>query len=293
MLLLGVHALPTASGESAPARVISIDAARIAAARAAFRAEHGRAPDEAETRALIAAEIDDEILFREALALGLADFDTVVQQRLAGNLAFVEHGDPSVAIRGAGRSADLTADLVERDLVVRRRLIERMRARLEADAVAAEPREDELRQALANEPERFALPARVRVEYAPVGDAVAASEPPASSVRALPPSSARELPTSSARDLERAFGPEFARTAFTIEPGHWSAPVATPSGSYRLLVRERIAPRVPSLDAVRNQVRAAVLRERAATAARRALDELRASYAVTVASPHAATDGRG
>jgi hypothetical protein len=273
LLVLATHALPLWSAEPASARAIVIDAARIDAARRAFRAEHGRTPDAGEVDALIAAEIDDEILFREALALGLASDDSVVQHRLSGSLAFVEHGPPDAALASVTEAGALADDLVQRDLVVRRRLVDRMRARLEALGATTEPSDAELQAMLDATGDRFALPARVRVAYAAAGA----------------PELLRELPPSSSRDLERAFGSAFAGAAFATEPGRWSAPVVTPSGSYRVLVRERSAAHVPPLATVRNQVRATLLRARADAAARRALDQLRTGYTVTVAAPDAPT----
>lgn len=273
--LSGVLGAADASDE---AHVIVLDAARLREAERAYVAATGRPPDAAERAALAAAEVDDEILYREALAHGLDDGDAVVQHRIAGNLAFVEDGPPpgTVADERLSRSVPdvdaLARDMLHEDVVVRRRLVERMRARLEHDALASEPTDAELEQALATNAARFALPARARIA---VADA----------------SGVRELPLQSERDLARTYGASFASTAFHSTPGAWSAPLATPAGRLRVLLHEHEPPRTPPLADVRNQVRDFVRRQRAEAAVRRALDELRRGYAVSSAGDSADKPG--
>lgn len=263
-------ALRAARSDAAP-RTIVIDAARRDGARRAFVAASGRAPSAAEEELLVAAEVDDEILYREALARGLAHGDSVVQHRLAGNLAFVEDGPPP-GLAGAAPGDAVARDMLQQDVVVRRRLVDRMRARLEEPALAAEPSDAELGAALAAQPERFALPARARIAVAR-----------AAAVPAMGTSGVRELPLQSERDLARSYGAALARAAFTAEPGRWTEPVPATSGPCRVLVHEREPARAPDLAAVRNQVRAVVRRERADRAVRHALDVLRGDYAVSLA----------
>jgi hypothetical protein len=253
----------------------------------AYVATTGRAPDAHERAALLDAEIDDEILYREALALGLADGDSVVQHRIAGNLAFVEDGPPP------GLEEDrLAGDMLRQDVVVRRRLVERMRARLEQAAIADEPSDAELVQALAANAARFALPTRVRLAIAPVAYGAAGASAIPSAAGAAPDAAVvRELPLQSERDLARSHGATFARTAVAAAPGAWTGPVAATSGSYRILVRTHEAERLPPLDDVRNQVRELIRRERAAAALRRELDGLRRGYAVSFATAAAERQG--
>lgn len=280
LALLG-HAVPddrTPGGDDT--HRIVIDATRIAEAERGMVAATGRVPDAAQRAALLAAEVDDEILYREARRLGLDDGDAVVQHRIAGNLAFVEDGPPP----GRDATSPLADDMLEHDVVVRRRLIERMRAQLERAALAAEPSDTELAAALAANPARFASPARVRLALLPVpvrqagdvaGGAVTAAE--------IDPAAVRELPSQSERDLARVHGATLARAAFAATPGRWTDPFEATCGRYRIFVRAQQPARLPSLDEVRNQVRELVRRERAAAAVRRQLDELRSGYAVSLA----------
>ena len=267
----------TGSARDDASHVIVLDAARLREAERAYVATTGRPADAAERAALADAEVDDEILSREALAHGLDDGDTVVQHRIAGNLAFVEDGPPPGVEPDGRPSRDdrLSEDMLREDVVVRRRLVDRMRARLEHDALASEPTEAELEQALAANAARFALPARARIAVADASGDVSGTD------GAPDDRNVRELPAQSERDLARAYGASFAEAVFRATPGTWSAPLATSAGRVRVLVREHEPARTPPLADVRNQVRDVVRRERAAAAVRRALDELRRGYAVS------------
>ena len=284
-LALLAHVLPDARSASSDAgHAIVIDAARVQSAERAWIATTGRTPDAGERTALVDAEVDDEILYREALALGLADGDTVVQNRIAGNLAFVEDGPPP----GTVPDDALGRDMLREDVVVRRRLVDRMRARLEQAALADEPGDEVLAHALAANAERFRLPARVRIAVAPADG----SAPGAPGALAAPDAAAvRELPAQSERDLARTYGASFAREVLQASQGAWTPPIAATSGRWRVLVHEHDPPRVPPLADVRNQVRDLVRREDAAAAVRRALDELRRGYAVSFAGDPADRPG--
>jgi hypothetical protein len=71
------------------ARTIVVSASRKGALVEAFRAEHSRAPGGAELRALLDRWVDEEVLYREALALGLDRGDTVVQRQLTQKMRFL------------------------------------------------------------------------------------------------------------------------------------------------------------------------------------------------------------
>ncbi|MBY0279717.1 peptidyl-prolyl cis-trans isomerase, partial [Candidatus Binatia bacterium] len=133
----------------------------------------------------------------------------------------------------------------------------------------------------------FSLPARAQLALLAVpaegtqDRALDAAGAPVTAAAAV-----QELPAQSERDLARLYGAAFARAVFAAEPGRWTAPVAATGGRYRILVRAQEPARLPPLDEVRNQVRELVRRERAATAVRRSLDEMRAGYVVSpVAAP--------
>lgn len=199
---------------------------------------------------------DDEVLFREALALGLDRGDAVVQRRLLQNMAFLESGSRTPGERSA-EAVEL--GMAETDLVVRRRLVERLRARLSGDE--GEPDEAELQSYLEEHVEDFTAPPLLRISQRYLGD------------EALPlPAS---LPPKSPAALAKLFGSDFAAAVQALPPGEWSAPLRSAYGLHLVRVEEITAPPPPELEQVRARVRGALLAERAARSTERALRELR------------------
>ena len=74
--------------EASAAR-IEVTAAVIERLRAGYERQFGKAPDAEELRGLVTAHIREEVLCREALALGLDRDDTIVRRRLAQKMEFL------------------------------------------------------------------------------------------------------------------------------------------------------------------------------------------------------------
>lgn len=273
---------------AAPPPRLALDPASADALRQSWIARTGQAPTAAEWNLLHAEALDEEALYRAALATGLDRDDPVVQGRILRNMRFVTE-EP---IEGAALYRDARRlGLADTDLVVRRRLIERMRLLLQAPALAAEPSDAELHAYLEAHADRFATAARVRLSQvflsrqrrgaALVSDARRLLERlhAADAVRAgelgdpLPVPA--QLPSASEQDLARSFGADFARAAFALEPGRWQGPLASPYGLHLIWVHEHVPAAQPALAAVRSAVRAALLEERAATALRAGVRGLR------------------
>ncbi|MGH9887269.1 MAG: peptidylprolyl isomerase [bacterium] len=285
-----------------PRAGIEIAAGRVDALRASWLARTGEAPEGAALEALVSAEIDDEILLAEARARGLETSDPVVRARLARGVGFLAAGDERTERAGNARRVEdaLASGLARGDLVVRRRLIERMRAELSQRDEAAVG-DAEIAARFAREPERFASPARIRLSHVFLsgdrhGAALAADAAHLRariSAEALDPAHAiplgdsfvegHVLPPRSEADLAREFGGNFAHASFALEPGTWSAPIASSYGLHLVFVHERTAGAPVSLDSARAQIRNELTAEHAAAALRRSLDALRARYDVRVA----------
>lgn len=150
---------PSWAGESA-ARTIRISATRIDALRDEWSAETGSEPSESELRASLEAAIDEEILFREALRMGLLRTDPVVRQRLVQNMRFlgISSRDEAASFRQA-----LQLGMARSDLVVRRRLVQRMQALLEATSSPVD--ETEVREHVRRHPEAFRASPKFRLSY--------------------------------------------------------------------------------------------------------------------------------
>lgn len=277
---------------------IMIPAADVSALRREWALQTGRAPTPAEERALLDKAIDDELLYREALRLGLDRGDKVVRGRLI-QLARYVSDDP-------GRPDDaLVQDAVglglERsDAVIRRYLIASMRL------VARRPDEPrpitdaELEAVLEREADRYREPPAVTLTQVFLSAAKrgAALDRDARALarrlrsKRVSPAAAPALgdgfplgarfARASDGDLDKAFGTGFARALAGAKAGEWSGPVRSAYGAHLVWLEERFPARLPALDAVRTQLVQRVREERAEERLRRRLAELRRRTAVRV-----------
>jgi parvulin-like peptidyl-prolyl isomerase len=277
---------------------ILISAVDVAAIRRRALAESGRLPGPAELEARIEAAVAEEILYREAVALGLAERDGVVRRRLVQNMRFLggrEDEDPEDLYREA-RSLGMQHS----DLVVRRRLVQRMRLSIQEAARSQEPTEAELATYLASHSERYSAPDRVRLSHLFFSSARRGGRARTDSARLLarlgssgsnaeagrPLGDAflapRDQPLRSRRGLEKLFGPEFAAAAMELEPGSWRGPLRSSHGFHLVWIHQRIPGEPLPLESVRERLRQALLAERGERAVREALAALRSRYRVRV-----------
>jgi hypothetical protein len=300
-LLAGERWLEARSAGSA-AREIAIGPAELAALRAEVAQQLGREPDPAELEGLVHARVDDEILWREALARGLDREDEVVRRRLVRNLAFLRadpggDGDAATPADEAALYREALALGMDRtDTVVRRRLVQRMTMEVEAPARAREPSETELRAWLDAHPSRRRGPRRVafrQVFFDPARRGARAEADARAAVAALaaggaapagdPCLVAADEPLRSESLVERLVGPGFADALFGLPLGAWVGPVRSSLGWHAVRVEAREAGAVLPFEALRAEARDALLAERAAGALERFLAERRPRYPVRLA----------
>ncbi|HEY3256939.1 MAG TPA: peptidylprolyl isomerase [Polyangiaceae bacterium] len=237
---------------------IVIDQQQIAQLSAGFARMYQRAPDQAELQGLIDEAIHDEIYYREAKALGLDRDDIIVRRRLAQKLQFVSENVTPIQ-----EPSDAQLEAYLRDNPGRFQL--------------------EIRYSLTQiylDPERHGarLADDARALLAQVQRPGASSE--SSGDACLMP---RSFDKTSASELSRMFGDKF-ETALRAAPiGQWSGPLASGFGLHLVLVRERAAERAASLADVRDDVRRAWLEAQQAQANARYYADLRKRYHVTVA----------
>jgi hypothetical protein len=205
---------------------------------------------------MIANLVEEEILAREAIAMGLERDDTVVRRRLAQKLTFLV--------------AD-TARLVE-------------------------PMEAELRAWHAEHPDRFQNAATVsftQVFFNPSARRDAEADARATLV-ALSADEAgaanlgdRLLVEGDFRDLDRGavasiFGPEFADSILSLAPGQWSGPIASGYGQHLVYVSAMTPAKSQPFEAVSDKVAADWWREKESTVRREYMELLRAKYPVEI-----------
>jgi hypothetical protein len=298
-LLFAGRALLAPAGAGPASHSVTVPAAEVR--RLADEAERlsGRPPSPAELETRIQAWVDEELLVREARAMGWSESDPVVQRRLIQNLRFLgAEGEPEDLLEQA-----LALGMDRSDLVVRRRLVERMRLAVSAAARAGEPSDAELEGLLRRDPERFRRPARVRLGHVffsrdrrgDAGEAQARALLERLRADETPPERAAEhsdpfllesqLPAWSERELAARLGARFAAGAMRAPAGEWSGPLASSYGWHLVWVHEQTPEASPSLDEARRELRAAWLSEREREALQRAMQRLRDGVQVHVERP--------
>ena len=234
---------------------------------------------------------DDELLYREALALGVDRRDPAVRERLIRLGGFVgEERDEREAQEAEARRLGLERS----DLVVHRHLAEVMRLAAGRLDTADYPTEAELGAYLAAHADAFRAPARVRFTQVYLARDRHGTTLDADAARLLaelrrehvPPVDAAARGDASligatvgpiaAADLDRQLGPGFSASLDDAPVGSWFGPVRSSYGLHLILIEERTDASVPSFDSVRAQVLHHMLRERSAERARERIATLRA-----------------
>jgi len=237
-------------------RRIEVGEQQIARLRELWMAQWKRPPTERELEGLIDSFIREEVLYREALAMGLDRDDTVVRRRLAQKIEF------------------LADDLATR----------------------SEPLPDELERFLEENLERYELPGRVGFSHvyfsvdrrgeACESDALDAlhkiKDGASPDEQGDPFMLQRDYPSRSEREVAELFGSEFGEALFMLSPGTWQGPVRSSYGLHLVVVRERTPSRTPELADVSDRVKNDLLSERRRTANEALVESLKERYQIVV-----------
>lgn len=220
------------------------------------RRRHGRPPTADELRALVDRYVETEVMLREALALGLD--------------------------RG--------------DIIVRRRLVQKMEFLNQSGAEHEAPTDAELGALLDRHADRYQLASRSTVEHvfvstdlhpndadtvaAELADRLAAGVDPTK--LGDPFLRGRVVRAASEGELAGVFGPELARRLQTAPLATWVGPYRSSFGLHVLRVTERSGGRRATVDEVRRELERDWEEESRAATAREALAALRARYDVRI-----------
>ncbi|GAB5375669.1 MAG: peptidylprolyl isomerase [Acuticoccus sp.] len=248
--------VPTVPGD---ARVIRLDAAQVAQLETLAARTWQRQPTADELTRLIDATVREEALAREARALGLAEDDTVIRQRLAQKMEFLlEPPADAITADDAALQAHLAANMAryrpEPRIALRQIFLspETHGAALADDAAA-------IRAALANG-----------------ADPAALTDP-----TLLP----LEVGETALGNVRRVFGPDFARSVMALPQDVWSEPVESPYGVHLVHIDSRDIPAEPTLADVREAVERDYLLDRRQAAVDAAIDEIVARFTVEIERP--------
>lgn len=221
--------------------------------RADYETRHGSPPDDAKTRALIDAHVRDEVLYREALELGL------------------HRSDP----------------------IVRRRMIQAMEFLSEDLAPVPRPTEEQLRAYLEAHPDRFARPARATFRHVFFANATSSDARVYAGLGELRDGATTSdmgdafphgttIEHASRQVIAGKFGAGFADAVMDLEPGRWSEPIASKYGAHLVYIESMKPAGPPSLDAARHQVEVAWRHDARERANAQATERLRAEYDVRI-----------
>ncbi|HEY6241357.1 MAG TPA: peptidylprolyl isomerase [Burkholderiales bacterium] len=268
-LLLGVtlftvnHYLELGRGGPAPSRQIQLTLDDLRQLDLLFQSQWRRPPTPEELARLVESKIQEEVLYREGLAMGLDRDDTIVKRRMAQKMRFL-------AEDVAGASPPTTA---------------------------------ELKAWYEKHPDTFAQPARLsfrHVYFSPDrrggrahADAVQAltrlgGQPEDSKVAAsladpfmLQDYYADRTP----EQLAKEFGPAFAQAVSGLAPGSWQGPVESGYGWHLVFVHSVIPGRVPAFEEIEPDVKTAWLTDQKQQGWQKSYDAMRAKYTVFLPAP--------
>ena len=229
-----------------------------------FRAQWEREPSPEEMRGLVEQRIREEILYREALQLGLDKDDVIIRRRLAQKMQFL--------------SEDVSA--------------------------AYEPKSEELKLWYEKNSQRFSLPAIISFRHLYFSPdrrgrnarqaavktlAKIASQPEDSKTADLadPFMFQNYYRGRSADQLTKEFGTSFAQAVLQLKPGSWQGPIESGYG-WHLVWIESITPgRTPNFEEVEPDVKTAWLADQKAQQWQKAYDKMRTKYQVLLPEPPA------
>jgi len=229
-----------------------------------------RLPTQQELQSLIEQQIREEVLYREALAMGLDKDDMVVRRRMSQKMEFI--------------SNDL--------------------------ASLAEPDDEQLQSYLDEHADKFAIPGRISYSQVYLNASQRGEQVWADAENLLNEltRSSVDVDISVAGDsfmggyhfddetdfgVSRIFGKIFAEKIFELPVGEWTGPVESGYGLHLVRIESRTDSRAPSLEQVRDKVRGEWLTEQQRKTNDLLYSELRKRYEITVEGPAAKTAKTG
>jgi hypothetical protein len=235
---------------------IGISADTIAWLGEGFAKQWHRSPDEQELRGLVDDHVREEVLYREALAMGLDRNDTIVRRRMAQKVQFL--------------GEDLTGAVPLDEGSLQRYFAEHA-------ARYAPPVRTSFRHVFFSKERRGAtLEAEARVALSALaegGDEMALGDP---FLRE------HEFVAADEREIAGALGDDFAARLSTLPTGKWQGPVASAYGVHLVLVVAREEAPPISFESVRDAVARDLSEERRITGNHEFVEKLKARYRILV-----------
>ena len=228
-----------------------------------FVSQWHRQPTPAEFQAMVEDKVREEVLYREALAMGLDKDDTIVKRRMAQKMQF------------------LAEDV----------------------AAAHEPSTAELKAWFEKNRNQFALPSRYSFRHLYFSPDKRGKNAQQDAAKALTKISGQPEDSAVAASLAdqfmfqdyygdqatgaiaKEFGPQFAVAIEKLKPGSWQGPIESGYGWHLVFVGTVIPGRIPAFEEMEPDVKTAWLGEQKRQAWQKAYQEMRAKYAVLLPAP--------
>jgi hypothetical protein len=266
--LFGISRLVNpATDRTAPSRQIVLTLDDLQQLQVGFAAQWQRAPTEQELLGLLENKIKEEILYREALAMGLDKDDTIVKRRMAQKMEFLAEDVSTSHEPTAGELKawfDQNTKMFQQPARITFRLLyfspDRRGKSAWSDADAALKK-------LAGKPASWAGAAALGDQFM------------------FPDYMADRTPDQIAKD----FGPPFAKALFVQKPGVWTGPIESGYGWHLVYVDTLIPERATSFEEAEPDVKTAWLASRKAEAWDQAYKAMRAKYELVLPGPPSAT----
>ena len=228
-----------------------------------FQSQWRREPTAQELARLVENKVQEEILYREALAMGLEKDDTIVKRRMAQKLRFLAE---DVAAAREPTTAELKSWFEKNN------------------AMFAQPNRVSFRH-LYFSPDRRGQRAR---DDAAKALAKLAGQPQDAKLAAslADPFMFQDYYRDRAPEfLGKEFGPQFAQAVAKLPPGSWQGPIESGFGWHLVFVDTVIPGRVPAFEEIEPDVKTAWLGEQKEQAWRKAYEAMRAKYTVLLPAP--------
>jgi peptidyl-prolyl cis-trans isomerase C len=226
----------------------------------AWMAQWRRPPTPEEMHRLVESKVREEILYREALALGLEQGDTIVKRRMVQKMEFL--------------AEDLSA--------------------------LREPNREELRAWFEKNPQRFTIAGRASFRHLYFsfdkrGEGVReaaervlaklAGQPadsPGAATLADPFMFQDYYGDRSPEQVANVFGARFTRSLFQLEPGSWQGPIESGLGWHLIWIDSMTPARVPAFEEVEPEVKTEWVAEQRAEFKRQAFEAMKARYEIVL-----------
>jgi parvulin-like peptidyl-prolyl isomerase len=268
-LFAAYHYLQPAQSAAPSSKQIQLSVDQLAQLAVLFQSQWRRDPTPEEFGRMVEQKVQSEVLYREALAMGLDKDDEIVKRRMAQKMQF------------------LAEDV----------------------AAAREPTTAELEAWFATNADKFALPKRVsfrHLYFSPDRRGNSAREDAAKALAQLAgqpedtklaesladPFMFQDYYRDRAPDyLGKEFGPQFAQAVEKLPTGSWQGPIESGFGWHLVFVDTVIPGRVPDFEEIEADVKTAWLGEQKTLAWDKAYQEMRAKYTVLLPVPPEGTNG--